>query len=265
MWRHNLSWPFAGNDRGGLAIRKEGADEWALLKLDPQDVTERDLAHVSRDRDERAQSAISFRFTRSGARRFGELTGSRLPEDGGTIKYRLAVVAEGKVVRAPVVNSVVRDAAMLQFGTPPNPDQIDRYYRLLERAAEANADPKTLAAAASTRAEAIRLSREVDLPALAGADRVTIERDGDDGSITSAVPSTVASYRDALTIKDVPPSGGERAATLTFARGDVPVREVWAYEDGEWGFVRPGTSWTVGRSEAASATSSSRGRRSEPR
>ena len=59
----------------------------------------------------------------------------------------------------------------------------------------------------------------------------------------------MAAFRDALKPRDVHPSAGERAATLIFSRGDEPIREVWVYEGGEWGFVRPGTKWTIGKSD----------------
>lgn len=54
---------------------------------------------------------------------------------------------------------------------------------------------------------------------------------------------------DALAPAEVPPSSGEEAMTLRFYQGPTLLREVWIYPDGEWGFRRPGTSWTTGRSD----------------
>jgi hypothetical protein len=40
---------------------------------------------------------------------------------------------------------------------------------------------------------------------------------------------------------------GITAAALSFYRGEVLIRKVWVFRDGEWGFERPGTDWTTGR------------------
>jgi hypothetical protein len=37
--------------------------------------------------------------------------------------------------------------------------------------------------------------------------------------------------------------------TIRFYQGPTLLREVRVYEDGEWGFRRPGTSWTRGQSD----------------
>ena len=63
-----------------------------------------------------------------------------------------------------------------------------------------------------------------------------------------ATAESVAEMRKALTREGRPPSGGLKAATLTFRQGDVVLRKVWVYDGGEWGFERPGTSWTTGAS-----------------
>ena len=57
-----------------------------LVKLDEQNVTEKDLARVYRTSDERLQPAIAFSFTRDGGRRFGALTGAHLPKDDGAVQ-----------------------------------------------------------------------------------------------------------------------------------------------------------------------------------
>ena len=52
--------------------------------------------------------------------------------------------------------------------------------------------------------------------------------------------------RQALRPREVPPSGGVTAATLSFYRGPHLLRTVWVIEGGEWGFDRPGTRHTTG-------------------
>jgi hypothetical protein len=104
--------------------------------------------------------------------------------------------------------------------------------------------------AAVDQDEAIRLAREMDLPALEKADRVVIEeakirRDG--RRVTLADADDIKGLRKTLKPSEVPPSGGITAATLLFYRGTVLIRKVWVFEGGEWGFERPGTSWTTGR------------------
>ncbi len=247
-----LSESFGGNNRDGLVLRKgppgtPSPADLVLLKLDRENVTERDLSRVFKDKGEVDRLRISFRFTPSGARRFGDLTRSRLPEDDGNTKHRLAILVRKQVVSAPTVNSEIRDAAVIEFGTSPASEEVDRLFADLARVAESIAKPT--AQAAATQAEALRLAREVDLPALAEADRVTIEKADSGDMITSSVPTTLNPLRDALVASDVPPSGGKRFATLIFSRGEIVIREVWVYPGGEWGFVRPGTSWTTGQSD----------------
>ncbi len=104
--------------------------------------------------------------------------------------------------------------------------------------------------AAADQDEAIRLAREVDLPALEKTDRVVIEeakigRDGRRVILKDA--DAIKGLRKSLKPSKVPPSGGLTAATLSFYRGKVLIRKVWVFGDGEWGFERPGTDWTTGR------------------
>jgi hypothetical protein len=38
--------------------------------------------------------------------------------------------------------------------------------------------------------------------------------------------------------------------TIQFRRGEELLRELWVFDDGEWGFKRTGaTSWTLGLSD----------------
>jgi len=114
-----------------------------------------------------------------------------------------------------------------------------------------NAEAIAPAKAAETQDDAITLAKEEDLPAIAKANKVVIKQVGpDEEEITIGARELLKQIREALTVKKTEPSGGENKYTLTFFLDDKPVREVWVYEDGEWGIMRPeGTSWTLGSNE----------------
>lgn len=99
------------------------------------------------------------------------------------------------------------------------------------------------------QADAIRQARQTDLPALDGATRVVIESDppAQVAPVERSGPADIAAIRSALALREIPPSGGMRAYRLRFFRGETPIRAVWVYGSGEWGFERPGqASWTLG-------------------
>jgi uncharacterized protein (TIGR03067 family) len=130
-------------DRGeGDIIREEpGPDGKArkhlLVKLDPQDLTEKDITRAEKLKDERDRLAISVRFTPDGGRRLGELTRTHLPEKTGApidFKYKLAIIIDGVVVAAPVINSEIRDAAVIEFGGTARPEEIDEAIKHIEAA-----------------------------------------------------------------------------------------------------------------------------------
>jgi preprotein translocase subunit SecD len=93
-----------------------------------------DLEDARVGRDERSMPAVNFSFNRFGARRFAELTGKNIGE-------RLAIVLDGKVMSAPVIQSRIsgngqitgrftlqeaRDlAVVLRAGALPAPVQIE--------------------------------------------------------------------------------------------------------------------------------------------
>ena len=219
--------------------------QMVLVKLDLQNLTERDLLEAKATRDERGRPAISFRLTREGSERFGTLTRAHLPEEKGLFRYRLALIAQGVVVSMPAINSEVRDSGIIEFGEETPPEEIDRVVRLLADAAAYNAPPPK-AKAVKDQAEAIREAKAVDLPALAEANSITIESASSGSRMILKDPKTIASFRRALRPIEVPPSAGMVAATLQFFRDDEMIRKVWVYRGGEWGFDRPGTRWTTG-------------------
>ena len=145
----------------------------------------------------------------------------------------------------PAINAEIRDSGIIVFGEDTRPEEIGRVVKLLADAAAYNAPPPK-AKAVRDQAEAIREAKAVDLPALAEANRVTIESAASGSRMTLRNPKSVESIRRALRPSEVPPSGGELAVTLFFFHDEELIRKVWVYEGGEWGFERPGTSWTTG-------------------
>lgn len=100
-----------------------------------------------------------------------------------------------------------------------------------------------------SQADAIEEAKKVDLPLLEKADKVVIDEAKPGGGgrrITLDKTDAIKELRDALKPSKVPPSGGVNAATITFYKGDTALRKVWVFKGGEWGFDRPGTSWTTG-------------------
>jgi hypothetical protein len=100
----------------------------------------------------------------------------------------------------------------------------------------------------SDQDEALDAAREMDLPALKGAESLIVETMKWAGGKRKIVEDggTISKFDLVLTVSKVPPSGGETWARLTWQKGGQAVRSVWVYLSGEWGFERPGTDWTTG-------------------
>ncbi|MDI1475927.1 hypothetical protein [Polyangium sp. y55x31] len=103
-------------------------------------------------------------------------------------------------------------------------------------------------AAASTQADARAAATAADLPLLRTADRAVVAWSA--GGTAEKRGQELSALVEALRVTDAQPSGGKQFAQITFYRGETLLREVWVFADGEWGFVRPGTAWTVGASPA---------------
>ncbi|MDR3619507.1 MAG: sigma-70 family RNA polymerase sigma factor [Paludisphaera borealis] len=228
----------------GLVVRNEAGDSRIALKPGPQNLTERDLIEVKRIEVERGQPAVFIRMTPDGSRRLGELTRSHLPEDGGVFKYRLALIVEGVVVGLPMIHAEIRDAAVIELGPQSPPEEVDRIVKLLAGAAAYNT-PST-ARAVKNRAEAVREAKDVDLPALEKADRIAIDSLANGSRMSVSNARSSREFVRALKPGGRPVDDGKPAATLWFYRGDKLLRKVWVREGGEWGFERPGASWTTG-------------------
>jgi SecD/SecF fusion protein len=133
--------PFAEDVPHGLFIREvpEGpgrVKRLVLVELDRHNVTEKDLARVEPAQDERLRPAVRFDFSREGARKLGALTREHLPEDGDAFKYYLGIILDGRLLSAPMINTEVRDAGILELGRDARPEEAERIIRILRKSRE---------------------------------------------------------------------------------------------------------------------------------
>jgi hypothetical protein len=232
----------------GALFHSEGPEKTRriLVKLDPQNVTEKDLQRVYKTEDSRLGPAIGFVFDQQGALRFGALTRAHLPEDDGATKYALAIILEGVAVSAPFIFTEIRDQGIIEMGNNADAKEVDRIIRFLAEPSRADTERLTVRSV-KDQAEAIQRAREIDLPLIAEqADRLVLMPDRGGDVVVLTKQEDVDQFRKALHPRELPPSGGLRAARIVFYRGTLLLREIWIYEGGEWGIVRPGTSWTLG-------------------
>jgi predicted small lipoprotein YifL len=114
-------------------------------------------------------------------------------------------------------------------------------------------NPSPAAVAVANQDDALQQAKNADLPALKVADRALVSEVAPPIGTAISVEITnadqVSRLLDALMPTKVPPSSGKEAMTVHFYQGPTLLREVWVFQDGEWGFRRPGTSWTIGRSD----------------
>lgn len=87
-----------------------------LIVHDPPDrtVTGKYLTNASPTSDENGNPAVAFRFNARGAALFGSLTQRNLPDPTDQFKRRLAILLDGKVHSAPVINSRITDNGIIQ-------------------------------------------------------------------------------------------------------------------------------------------------------
>ena len=112
----------------------------------------------------------------------------------------------------------------------------------------ASGTPITGAKAAASQREALRLSEEEDIPAIAAADRIVIQTAFWAGAkqVTITDQASLKELRSTLTVRETIPSAGEVWASIRWFKGEKEIREIWVYDYGEWGFRRPNTGWTIG-------------------
>ena len=77
-------------------------------------ITGKYLTNSSPTADENGNPAVAFRFNARGAALFGSLTQRNLPDATDQFKRRLAILLDGKVHSAPVINSRITDNGIIQ-------------------------------------------------------------------------------------------------------------------------------------------------------
>jgi preprotein translocase subunit SecD len=111
--------------------------KYLLVRLDSYGITEKDLSRAEKANDDRQRPAIRLDFTKEGGRRFGELTRTHLPEDTGgkfDYKHKLAIIIDGMVVSAPLINTEIRNAAIIELGGEVRPEEVDRLIQRIDGA-----------------------------------------------------------------------------------------------------------------------------------
>ena len=90
---------------------------WILCQKDRegQEVTGKFLSRVYQTQDEHLQPAVGFNFNHQGARRFGALTRTHLPQ-ADEFKFQLAIVLDNVVMSAPSINSAISDSGIIEGG-----------------------------------------------------------------------------------------------------------------------------------------------------
>lgn len=106
---------------------------YILVNLDRQDVTGNYLSRIYATQDERLQPAVGFNFNHQGARKFGQLTGEHVPEEGDAFKYQLAIVLDDLVMSAPSINSQIRDTGIIEGGGQGfKPKEVEHLINILQ-------------------------------------------------------------------------------------------------------------------------------------
>jgi SecD/SecF fusion protein len=101
-------------------------ERYVLYKIDKQNVTGKLLAKAEAQQDDHYQPAVGFVFNRTGGRKFSELTGQHLPEEGGSFKYQLAILLDGVVQSAPSINQEIGASGIIEGGPQGfSPKELD--------------------------------------------------------------------------------------------------------------------------------------------
>jgi SecD/SecF fusion protein len=96
--------------------KRAGYVEQVILYKKPKDrqnVTGKDLSRVYPQQDQQLQPAVGFEFNHQGGRKFGNLTREHMPEEDG-FRYRLAIILDGLVMSAPVIEDEIRDTGIIR-------------------------------------------------------------------------------------------------------------------------------------------------------
>ncbi|MBI2825140.1 MAG: protein translocase subunit SecD [Planctomycetia bacterium] len=99
-----------GYFEGGPFVTRKGktGDTEVLMVIDPQNVTGGYLKSATASIGPKGPK-VDFRFNTEGARRFGKLTGSNLPDEVQQFYRKLGIVLDGVLQDAPNINSRIED------------------------------------------------------------------------------------------------------------------------------------------------------------
>ncbi len=105
---------------GGIATRKRmrrGKEQLEILVVnDSFKVTGDYLNRAYPGVDDHGQNCVHFNFNTAGARKFGPLTGSHMPDEAGGFKYRLGIILDGKLQSAPDIKDVISNSGVITGG-----------------------------------------------------------------------------------------------------------------------------------------------------
>ena len=94
--------------------RRQEKQLQVLVISDAYEVTGDYLYRASPGADQRGRPAVNFSFGAAGAQRFGALTGSHLPNELEDFYYLLGIILDGKLQRAPRINSTIFDRGIIE-------------------------------------------------------------------------------------------------------------------------------------------------------
>ncbi|WP_435007654.1 hypothetical protein P12x_004918 [Tundrisphaera lichenicola] len=129
-------------NREGLVLRKSEGEapdglEFLLVKLDTNDVTERDLLAVEEAKGDHGEPAINFRLNPPGAKKLGTLTRTHIPEEEGAFKHRLAMIVDGVAIYVPaLVMEISSGQVLLELGRDADQSEVARIFAGLSAAVQ---------------------------------------------------------------------------------------------------------------------------------
>jgi SecD/SecF fusion protein len=93
-------------------VTKKGQQELQILVLaDPFNVTGSYLTHTATDVDQKGRPDVTFQFNSTGAKKFGGLTSTNLPDEVGPNPFtrKLGIILDNKLFSAPSIQSAIHD------------------------------------------------------------------------------------------------------------------------------------------------------------
>jgi SecD/SecF fusion protein len=101
-----------------------------LLLPDEYNVTGAFLSRAVTDTDDQGRPCLRFTFNKEGGQRFGQLTGSHLPDEvNRELTYKLGIVLDGTVHSAPAIQSTITSSGQITGSFTK--EQVDDFARVL--------------------------------------------------------------------------------------------------------------------------------------